>query len=102
MRSLYKLVTHDVRVREVFVNIGADTFLHIVHNALMRENDAKNDRLMLLNACRQAMVCTEENIIHGLGKEMSYMYDPKRPPDGVRFAEAFLRWQRLYSVGWDR
>ncbi len=98
MRSLYELTSNDIRIRNLFVEIGADQFLHVIHGALMRENSAKNDRLMLLSACRKAMVCTEENVIHGLAKDLTYMVDPKRSVDGVIYAEAKICWQRLWDV----
>lgn len=101
MCSLYELASGDIRVRNIFIAIGADPFLHLVHRNLMRENDAKNDRLMLLNACRQAMVCTEENIIHGLANDILYLLDPMRSADGVSLAEASLRIEKLDSVSWD-
>lgn len=98
MRGLYELASRDIRVRDIFVKIGADPFLHLVHSTLMRENCAKNDRLMLLSACRQAMVCTEENLIHGWAKDYVYMLDPTRSADGVSYAEAGIRWERLITV----
>lgn len=98
MCSLYELACHDIRIRDLFVEIGADPFLHLVHSALMHDDSANNDRLMLLSACRQAMVCTEENIIHGLAKELSYMLDPMRSMESAIYAEATIRWQRLESV----
>ncbi len=101
MCSLYQLASNDTRVRDLFVEIGADTFLHVVHNALMRETSAKNDRLMLLSACRKAMVCTEENLIHGLAKELTYMLDAMRSSDGVIYAEATCRLERLRIVCWN-
>lgn len=64
----------------------------------MREKNPNNDRLMLLSACRQAMVCTEENIIHGWAKDLSYMLDPLRSADGAIFAEAVIRWERLITM----
>lgn len=101
MCSLYQLASNDTRVRDLFVEIGADQFLHIVHSALMRENNANNDRLMLLSACRQAMVCTEENLIHGWAKELTYMADALQSADGDIYAEATILWERLYSVPWN-
>lgn len=101
MCSLYQLAFNDDRIRSLFVEIGADQFLHVVHSALMRENNANNDRLMLLSACRQAMVCTEENLIHDLAKELTYLVDPKRSADDVIYAEAIVRWERLVSVCWN-
>ncbi len=99
MCSLYKLASEDIRVRNLFVEIGADPFLHLVHRALMWENSANNDRLMLLSACQRAMVCTEENIIHGVAKELTYMLDQMRSADGIIHAEATIRWLQLDSVG---
>lgn len=101
MHSLCQLATYNTRIRKVFVEIGADPFLHLVHNILMRENDAKNDRLMLLSACRRAMVCTEENIIHGLGKGLLYLLDPTRSADSVGYTEAVLRWLKLNSLAFE-
>lgn len=101
MCSLYALASCDIRVRNIFVEIGADPFLHFVHSTLMRENNAKNDCLMLLSACRRAMVCTEENIIHGCAKELTYMVDPMRSTDSVIYAEATIRWERLESILWN-
>lgn len=102
MRSLFHLAIHDDRVRNIFIQIGADPFLHLIHRNLMRENDAKNDRLMLLSACRRAMVCTEENIINGFAKDLSNMLDPAQNPDAVCLAEASIRWVRLQSVQCNR
>ncbi len=102
MCSLYELASHDIRLRSLFVEIAADPFLHLVHSILMRENDARNDHLMLLSACRQAMVYTEENIIHGLTMELSYMLDPTRSVESTIYAEATIRWQRLESVPWNQ
>lgn len=101
MCSLYQLASNDTRVRDLFVEIGADTFLHVVHSALMRETSAKNDRLMLLSACRKAMVCTEENLIHGWAKELTFMLDPMRSSDAAIYAEAIMRWERLSTVPWN-
>ncbi len=98
MCSLYELAANDIRIRNLFVEIGAEPFLLLVHGALMRENNANNDRLMLLSACRQAMVCVEENIIHGLAKDLIYMLDPTRNTDDVCWAEACLRWQLLLCM----
>ncbi len=98
MHNLYELASHDIRVREIFVHIGADPFLQVVHNALMHEHDTRHDRRMLLIACRRAMVCTEENVIHGLAKEVSYMLDASRTTDATTFAEAVVRCVQLDSV----
>lgn len=102
MCSLYKLASDDIRIRNLFVEIGADPFLHLVHGALMRESNAKNDRLMLLSACRQAMVCTEENAIHGVAKDLTYMLDPMRSADPACYAEAYIRWEQLNAVDYWR
>lgn len=61
----------------------------------MHEHNAKNDRTMLLSACRQALLCTEDNIIHGWAKDLSYMLDPSRRIDVGCFAEAAILLQRL-------
>ncbi len=102
MRGLYELASRDIRVRDIFVMIGADPFLNLLHSILMRENSANNDRLMLLNACRQAMVCTEENLINSWAKDLVCMLDPMRSSVCVSYAEACIRWERLGSVPWNR
>lgn len=98
MRGLYELASRDIRVRDIFVKIGADPFLHFLHNILMRENSANHDHLMLLSACRRAMVCTEENTIHSLAKNLVYMLDPMQSMDRIIYAEACIQWQHLCSV----
>ncbi len=99
MRSLYELASRDLRVREIFVKLGADPFLNLIHHILMREHNANKDRLMLLSACRRAMVCTEDNIIHGLAKELLYLSDPIRSADSIRRAELAILWGQLASAG---
>ncbi len=62
----------------------------------MREHDAKNDRSVLLSACRRALVCTEDNTLNGLAKELSYMLDLSRRMDFSCFAEAHIKMEQLY------
>lgn len=88
----------DPRVRYIFVQIGIIPYLHLTHSALMHERDAKNDRSMLLSACRKALVCTEESVINSLGKDLSYMLDSSRRSDAGCFVEAHVRFDQLDNL----
>lgn len=99
MFSLYNLAIRDFRVRNIFVQINAVPYLHFTHSALMHEHNARNDRSMLLSVCRQALVCTEDNILNTLVKDLSYMLDSSRCMDADCFAEACIRFNKLEDLG---
>ncbi len=86
--------------RYIFIeHVHAVPYLHLTHSALMHEHNANNDRTMLLSSCRQALVCTEDNIIHGWAKDLSYMLDPLRCMDVGCFVEASILFQQLDEFG---
>lgn len=100
--SIYNLAINNFAVRYIFIeHVHAVPYLHLTHSALMHEHNAKNDRTMLLSACRQALVCTEDNVIHGWAKDLSYMLDPSRRMDLDCFVEAKILFQQLDNFGED-